>query len=43
MEESQWVSSFEHVAKLMKVLVYKIGLAYKRQDLIKQELLEKID
>ena len=42
-DEAECVSSFEHVAKLMKVLVYKIGLAYKRQDLIKEELIKQID
>ena len=36
------LKSFEHVAKVVKVLIYKIGLTYKRQDLFRQELLDKI-
>jgi hypothetical protein len=31
------------VAKVIKVLMYKIGLTYKRQDLYRQELLDKIE
>ena len=41
-EEMQFIHSFEHVAKLFKVLMYKIGLAYKRQDLFREELEQKI-
>lgn len=36
------LKTFEHVAKVIKVLIYKIGLTYKRQDLFREELLEKV-
>jgi len=41
-DEAAELKSFDHVAKLMKVLVYKIGLSYKRQELFREELLQKI-
>jgi hypothetical protein len=31
------------VAKLMKVLIYKIGLSYKRQEMFRDELIQKIN
>jgi hypothetical protein len=42
-DEMNELTSFEHVAKVIKVLMYKIGLTYKRQDLYRQELLDKIE
>lgn len=42
-DEAAELKSFDHVAKLMKVLIYKIGLSYKRQELFRTELLHKID
>jgi hypothetical protein len=41
-DEAAELKSFDHVAKLMKVLVYKIGLSYKRQELFREELLQKM-
>ena len=31
------------MAKIIKVLVYKIGLTYKRQDLFREELITKVN
>lgn len=42
-DEMNELTSFEHVSKVIKVLMYKIGLTYKRQDLYRQELLDKIE
>ena len=39
-DEISELKTFEHVAKVIKVLIYKIGLTYKRQDLFRQELLD---
>lgn len=42
-EELATIKNFEDMAKIVKVLVYKIGLTYKRQDLFRDELVAKLE
>lgn len=42
-DEMDSIKNFEDMAKIVKVLVYKIGLTYKRQDLFREELITKVN